>query len=167
MANHFHPLLGVCVLVCLALSTTAFAASNSDQTSWGHNINVGPNEEVSDVTCIGCSIHIRGKVMGDVTTVGGNAVIEGQGQVAGDVTAVAGNVGLEKEVKVAGDVTVVGGDLRRDSQAGVGGDVTSMGGRGWIVPILLAPFVILGLLVALIVWLIQRRGKPDPYAAAA
>jgi cytoskeletal protein CcmA (bactofilin family) len=167
MANRFHLSFGPCVLLCLAVSTTAFAASKSDRTSWGHNINIGPNEEVSDVTCFGCSIYIRGQVSGDVTTIGGSALIEDQGQVAGDVTAIAGNVELDKQVQIAGDVTVVGGNLRRESQAKVAGDVTSMGGRGWIVPILLAPFVILGLVVALIVWLIQRQRKPAPHAAAA
>jgi cytoskeletal protein CcmA (bactofilin family) len=167
MAKRSHPLFSACVLVCLAVSTTAFAASKADRTSWGHNISVGPNEQVADVTCIACSIRVRGQVAGDVTTVGGSVLVEDQGQVAGDVTAVAGNVSLDKAVKIAGDVTVVGGEMRRDSQASVGGDVTAVGGRGWIVPILLAPFVILGLLVAFIVWLIQRRRRPAPHAAAA
>jgi hypothetical protein len=167
MAKRSYQLFSACVLLCLAMSTTAFAATKPDRTSWGHNISVGPNEQVADVTCIACSIRVRGQVAGDATTVGGSILIEDQGQVAGDVTAVAGNAELDKAVKVSGDVTVVGGDLRRDSQATVGGDVTSVGGRGWIVPILLVPFVILGLLVALIVWLIQRQRKPAPHAAAA
>jgi predicted acyltransferase (DUF342 family) len=167
MANRFHSLFSACVLVCLAVPTTTFAASRADRTSWGHNISVGPNEQVADVTCIACSIRVRGQVAGDVTTVGGSVLVEDQGQVAGDVTAVAGNVELDKQVKVAGDLTVVGGDLRRDTQANIAGDVTSLGGHGWIVPILLAPFVILGLLVAFIVWLVQRARRPAPHAAAA
>lgn len=166
MANRFQPWFSACVLVCLAVSTAAFAASNPDRTSWGHNISVGPNEEVADITCIACSIRVRGQVAGDVTTLGGSILVEDQGQVAGDVTAVAGNVGLDKAVTVAGDVTVVGGNLRRDSQANVSGDVTSVGGRFWIVPILLAPFVILGLLVAFIVWLVQRLRRPHHAVAA-
>lgn len=167
MANRYYPLFSACLLLCLTLSTNAFATSKADRTSWGHNISIGPNEQASDVTCIGCSIRIRGQVAGDVTSVAGSIFIEDQGQVAGDVTAVAGNVALDKAVKIAGDVTVVGGEMRRDSQANVAGDVTSVGGRGWIVPILLAPIVILGLLVAFIVWLVQRLRRPAPHAAAA
>ena len=144
-----------------SLPTAAFAASNPDRTSWGHTLSIGPNEEAGDMTCLGCSIYIRGQVSGDATTVGGSIFIEDQGQVAGDVTAVAGDVRLDKEVKVAGDVTVVGGGLRRDPQAERLGDVTSVGGRGWVIPILLAPFVFLGLLIAFVVWLIQRSRRPS------
>ena len=64
-------------------------------------------------------------------------------------------------MKVAGDVTVVGGGLRRDPQASISGDVTSVGGRGWVIPILLAPFVFLGLLIAFVVWLVQRIRRPS------
>ena len=155
-----YRLRGAAVACFLILSTAAFAKANPDRTQFGHNISIGPNEEVSDVTCIGCSIRIRGQVSGDATTVGGSIFIEDQGQVAGDVTAVAGNARLDKEVKVAGDVTVVGGELRRDPQASISGDVTNVGGRGWIIPILLVPFVFLGLLIAFVVWIIQRISRP-------
>jgi len=158
-----HRLPGVavaCFLIILILPTVAFAKTNPDRTQFGHNITVGPNEAVSDVTCIGCSIRIRGQVSGDATSIGGSIFIEEQGQVAGDVTAVAGNARLDKEVKVAGDVTVVGGELRRDPEASVAGDVTNVGGRGWIIPILLVPLVLFGLLIAFVVWLIQRLSRP-------
>jgi hypothetical protein len=157
-----HPLLSMFVLVFLTLSTAAFARNPSDRTSWGNNITIGPNDEASEVTCMGCTIRIRGEVAGDATTIGGSIVIEDQGQVAGDVTAVAGNVRLNKNTKVAGDVTVVGGELRRDPEASVSGDVTAMGGHGWVVPIILAPFVILGLFVAFVLWLVKRLRQPSP-----
>ena len=155
-----HRLPGVTAACLLIFSTVAFAKASPDRTQLGHNISIGPNEEVSDVTCIGCSIHIRGQVSGDATTVGGSIFVEDQGQVAGDVTAVAGDARLDKEVKVAGDITVVGGELRRDPQASIAGDVTNVGGRVWIIPILLIPFLFLGLLIALVVWIIQRVSRP-------
>jgi cytoskeletal protein CcmA (bactofilin family) len=163
MAHHGHryPLLSACVLVFLTVSTMAFARNQSDHTSWGNNINIGPNDQASDVTCMACNIRVRGQVAGDATAIGGSIVIEGQGQVSGDVTAIAGNARLDKEAKVAGDVTVIGGELRRDPEASVSGDVTAMGGHGWMVPILVAPFVILGMLVALVVWLVQRARRPS------
>lgn len=162
------PLLAMCVLVCLGSSTFSLAATNQpDRTSWGHSISVGPNEQVGDLTCFGCSIRLRGKAAGDVTVFFGNVTVEDQGDIAGDVTAFGGDVRLDQGVKVAGDVTVFGGELRRNSEVMVQGDVTNMGGRGWAVPILLAPFVILGLVVAFIVWLIQRSRRPSATAVAA
>src|SRR5580658_484674 len=166
MAGRLYPLLA-CLLVCLALSTSAFGSSNPDRTSWGHNISVGPNEEVGDLTCFGCSIRVRGQVAGDVTAFFGDIVIEDQAQVAGDVTAFGTTVRLDQGVKVAGDVTVLGGEIRRSPEASVRGDVTTMGGRGWIIPILLTPFVLLGLLIAFVVWLVRRRRQPLAPAAAA
>jgi Polymer-forming cytoskeletal len=154
-------------LFCLALSSSAFAKNNPSYTQVGHNISIGPNQEVGELTCFGCSIRVRGQVAGDVTAFGGSIVIEDQGQVAGDVTAFGGSIRLDQAVKVAGDVTVFGGEIRRDQQARISGDVTSMGGRGWLVPILLAPFVILGILIAFVVWLIQRLRRPSSPAVPA
>jgi len=68
--------------------------------------------------------------------------------------------------KIAGDVAVFAGRLSRDPQATISGDVSAMGGRGWIIPILLFPLVVVGLLVALIVWLVQRGRRPSMPAAA-
>jgi predicted acyltransferase (DUF342 family) len=154
-------LLGAAIACFLTMSTVAFAAAKPEHTQFGRDISVGPNEEVSDVTCIACSIRIRGQVSGEATTVGGSIFIEDQGQVAGDVTAVAGDARLGKEAKVAGDVTVVGGDLRYDPHASISGDVSNVGGRGWIIPTLLAPFLILGLLIAFVVWIVQRTRRPS------
>ncbi len=153
-------LLAAAIACFLTLSTFAFAAAKAERTQLGHDITVGPNEGVSELTCIGCSIRIRGQVSGDVTTVGGSIFLEDQGQVAGDITAVAGDVRLGKEVKVAGDVTIVGGELRRDPQATISGELTNVGGRGWIIPVLLAPFLILGLLIAFVVWIVHRLSRP-------
>jgi hypothetical protein len=156
------------VALCwLLLSGLAFGATDRSYTKIGQNITVGPNEQVADLTCVACSIRVRGQVAGDVTAVGGSIVIESPAQVAGDITAVAGDVRLEQGVKIAGNATVVGGDLHRDPQATVAGDVTTMGGRGWVLPVLLAPFIVLGLLIALVVWLVQRARRPSLPAAAA
>lgn len=149
------------------LSGIGFGVNNRSYTKIGQDISVGPTEQVADLTCVACSIRVRGQVAGDVTAVGGSVVIEDPAQVAGDITAVGGDVRLNQGVKVAGDATVVGGDLHRDPQATVAGDVTTMGGRGWVLPVLLAPFILLGLLVALVLWLVQRARRPSLPAAAA
>jgi len=164
-----NPSIVFCALVlfCVSLSSAAFAKNNPSYTQFGHNINIGPNQEVGELTCFACSIRVRGQVAGDVTAFGGSVVIEDQGQVAGDVTPFGGDIRLDQGVKVAGEATVVGGQIRRAPGASISGDVTSMGGHGWLVPIVLAPFVALGLLVAFVIWLVQRLRKPSAPAMPA
>jgi hypothetical protein len=152
------------VVLVVALSSAAFA--DRDRTQLGHNINIGPDEDVSDATCFGCSIRVRGHVSGDVTAFGGRIVVEDRGQVNGDATAFGGDIRIDKEAKVGRDVTVFGGRIRRDPAAAVGGDVTAMGGPGWIFLIFLGPLIFLGLFVALIVWLIRRLLRPSVPATA-
>jgi hypothetical protein len=149
------------LLSILAVSSLAFADRSDDRTRFGHNITVGAGEEVGDVTCFGCSIHLKGHAAGDVTTFGGSIIIEDDGRVDGDVTTFAGNMRIDKQVTINGDVTLFGGRLHRDAAANIGGDVTNFGGGGfWILLFLLLPFVILGLFIAGIVWLIRRLLRP-------
>jgi hypothetical protein len=158
-------LTGLAIL-CLSLSSAALPKTNQSRAQFGRSITIGPNENVGDLSCFACSIRIRGNVAGDVATFGGNIQIEDQGQVAGDVASFAGDVRVAGGAKIAGDVAVFAGRLSRDPQATISGDVSAMGGRGWIIPILLFPLVVVGLLVALIVWLVQRGRRPSIPAAA-
>ncbi len=152
------------ILVVVAVSSAVFA--DRDRTQVGHNINIGPNDDVSEATCFGCSIHVRGHVSGDATAFGGSIVVQDQGQVGGDATAFGGDIRVEKAVRVGGDITVFGGRIRRDPAATVGGDVTTMGGPGWIVLIFLTPLIFIGIVVAMIVWLIRRLLRPSVPIAA-
>jgi len=158
--------LSAWLLFVVAFTAAAFADGSHDVTRTGHSISIGPGEEVSEATCFGCSIRVRGHVAGDVTAFGGSIVIEDQGQVDGDATTFGGDLRLDKGVTVHGDVTVFGGRIRKDPAATVGGDVTNMGGPGWIVLLLLLPLVFVGLFVALIVWLIRRLLRPPAPVAA-
>ena len=83
-----------CLTLVLLLSGAAFASDTSSYTEFGHNIDIGPNQHVGDLTCFGCSIRVRGQVTGDVTTIGGSIVLEEQVKVSGDVTAIAGDARL-------------------------------------------------------------------------
>jgi cytoskeletal protein CcmA (bactofilin family) len=153
-------LLPVCLLLCLAFASTASARESHDRTQVGGNITVGPGEEVSDATCFGCSIRVRGHVSSDVTAFGGSIIVEDQGQVDGDVTAFAGSIRLGNQGSVKGDVTVFGGRIQRDPTTTISGDITTMGGPGWIVLILGAPFFFFALFVALVVWVVRRLLRP-------
>jgi cytoskeletal protein CcmA (bactofilin family) len=160
----FRILSGIVLLG--AVSSAAFAVDSHDRTEWGHNITIGPGDEATELTCFGCSVRIRGHVSGDVTVFGGSIILEDKGEMGGDATAFAGEVRLEKDVRVGGDVTAFGGRIRRDSTAIVGGDVTNFAGTGWLVLVFGLPLLMLGALVALIVWLIRRLMHPAiPLAA--
>ncbi|HTW57303.1 MAG TPA: hypothetical protein VMD99_04130 [Terriglobales bacterium] len=158
-------LLMVFVLVSF-LYTAAFADGSHDRTQVGRNITIAPDEVAEDVTCFGCSVLVRGHVSSDVTAFGGSVFVEDQGVIDGDLTTFGGNILLDKGAKVSGDVTVFGGHIRRDPSASIGGDVTNMGGPGWLVLIVLIPFIVLGGFIALIVWLIRRLTRPSVAAPA-
>src|SRR4030088_1296817 len=86
-------------LFWVAFSTAAFAKDNPSYTQVGHNINVGSNDKVGDLTCFGCSIHVRGEVAGDVTAFGGSITLEDEAQVAGGATPVGGAARVERGVR--------------------------------------------------------------------
>jgi hypothetical protein len=161
------PCIAVCLLACFAVVPASLAQGGThDRTHFGSDINVGPNEQIGEATCFGCSIHVRGHVEGDVTVFAGSIVIEDQGEVDGDVTDFGGGARLDKDTKVSGDVTVFGGQIRRDAAASVGGDVTNFSGPVWIFLIFVLPLIILAGLVILIVLLIRRLTRPSVPATA-
>lgn len=143
----------------------AYASNAPDRTQWGQDIRVEAGQSVSDLTCFGCSVYVAGNVAGDVTTFNGRIVLEGAGQVAGDVTAFLGDVRVAPGTKIAGDVTSFGGRVHRASDAQLAGDVTEFAGGGWLAVIFGVPLFILGGIIALIVWLIQRNRRPTPIPA--
>ncbi|MFZ0284937.1 MAG: hypothetical protein WAL32_06875 [Terriglobales bacterium] len=150
----------VTVLLCAPL----VAAQSSDQVHIGRDIYVQPQDKAGDLVCVACSIYIRGQVAGDAVAVGGSVVLEQGAQLAGGATAVVGDVRLQSGTQIAGDVEAIAGIVKRDPQSKIAGDITSLGGAGWMVMILVAPLMLFGGFVALIIWLFQRR---RPVAAAA
>ncbi|MGO9123520.1 MAG: hypothetical protein ACLP6G_01390 [Terriglobales bacterium] len=153
------------VVVSAFFSTPLFAVQSSDQVHIAQDIYVQPKDKAGDLVCVGCSIYIRGQVAGDAVAVGGSVVLEQGAQVAGGVTTVIGSIRLQTGTQIAGDVAAVGGVVKRDPQSTISGDVTSLGGTGWTLLILVAPLVLFGAFVALIIWLFQRRWPVAPAAA--
>jgi len=154
-------------VVLAVLALPAFSNESHDRTQFGHEIIVGADENVSEVTCFSCGVRIRGHVAGDVTTFGGSVVVEQDGEVAGDTTVFAGDLRLESGAGVSA-VTVFGGKLRRDPSASVHGDITTFGGGAalWLFIIFGLPFIVLGAFIALIVWLVRRFTRPRLPVAA-
>jgi len=158
------------VLCTAALVGSAFGEGSHDRTQFGHEIIVGPGEKATDVTCFSCSVRVRGRVTGDLTTFGGTVVIEQDGEVSGDTTVFAGDLRLESGARVR-EVTVFGGKFRRDPSASVRGDVTTFGGGAalWMFIVFGLPFLVVGAFIALIVWLVRkfsrRQAVPAPVSA--
>jgi len=151
-------------LPVLFFCAASFAASSPDRTQFGSDIHVQAGEKTADVTCINCSVYVRGQVSGDVTTVHGNIVLESGAEVAGDITAIWGNVRTESSTQIAGDLTAVAGSVHRDPQSTSAGDVTALEGTKWLLAIIVPPIIFLGGIIALIIWLVQRNraGAPAP-----
>lgn len=152
------------VAIVVALSTGLAAQTIPDRFQKNHDIHVESGEKIGEATCLNCSIYIRGQLAGDATAIKGNVVVAQGAHVAGDVTVLLGRASIENTAQVGGDVTVLGGTVHRDPAGRVGGDVTSLAG-GWILLILAVPVAILGGIIALIVWLVQRNRTPAPLAA--
>jgi hypothetical protein len=159
--------LPVCVIAILfvVFAPPSVLAANADRFQFNHDIQIQPDEKVGDVTCLNCSIRVLGRISGDVTAIHGSIVVQPGAAISGDVTAVGGSARVESGTQIAGDVTAIAGNVRRDPQATVSGDVTSLGGGAWILLIFLVPFAVLGGIVALIIWLIQRSRQPTPVPA--
>ena len=154
-------LLTAFVIAVLTFSLPAFAGGSHDRTQFGHDVTVGADEEVTEVTCFGCNVRVRGNVAGDVTTFGGTILVEDGGEIGGDLTSFGGDVRLDSGAKVQ-SMTVFGAKIRRDPGASVSGDVTTFAGGAalWLFLILGLPFLILGSITALIVWLVRRFSQP-------
>jgi hypothetical protein len=165
--NQLSRLLSIVSLFVLGLVAPALAAGNPDRTQFGHDIRLEAGQQAADLTCVNCSVYIAGDVAGDVTAINGRVVLEGAGQVAGDVTAVLGDVRVDSGTKISGDLTAVGGKVRRATDAQVAGDVTELQGKGWLLLMIAVPLFILGSLIALVVWLLQRNRRPAQVPARA
>jgi hypothetical protein len=153
------------VAIVVAMSTGLAAQTIPDRFQKNHDIHVESGEKIGEATCLNCSIYIRGQLAGDATALHGNVVVEQGAHVAGDVTVLLGRANIENAAQVGGDVTAIGGTVHRDPEGRVNGDVTSLAGGGWVLLIFLLPLAVLGGIIALIVWLVQRNRRPAPVAA--
>src|SRR5215471_14075574 len=96
----------------------------------------------------------------------GHSIYIGPDQKTGDVTCFLCSVRVRGQV--GGEITTFGGNVTLEDSASVGGDVTAFGGQGWLFVIFGLPLLIFAGIIALIVWLVQRRQRPaQTYARAA
>lgn len=147
-------------LIILLLAGIATAKGNADRTQFNRDIRVEEGESISEATCFNCNVYVRGKVTGDVTVFHGNIVVSENASVTGDVTSFLGDVRVDNDGSVMGDLTIFGGAIHRSPNGKINGDVTNFGNKPLTALMLLSPFIVLALIIALIVWLVQRNRRP-------
>lgn len=145
----------------IALPALGFADLKPERFQMNRDIRVEQNDKTGDLTCLNCSVYIRGQVAGDIFALNGRVVVEEGAQVSGDIATLIGDVRLDDGSKIGGDVAAIGGRVRRSPQATIAGDVSSMAGGGWILLAFLVPLLVLIGFIVLIVWLIRRIRRPD------
>ena len=166
MNYRLRPITIVAFVVLFLASLTAFAEDGHERTQFGSDINIGPNEEVGDVTCFFCSVRVRGHANGDVTVFFGSVVVEDQGEVGGDLTNFGSGIRISREAKVGGDVTAFGGQVRHDSAASIGGEITTFSGFIWLFLIFGLPLIVFGAFISLVVWGVRKLTRPSIPATA-
>jgi hypothetical protein len=155
-----------CLLMLTLAATTAFAQHARERVQFGRTLRIEAGEQSAEVTCIMCSIYLRGPVAGDVTAIGGSVYLETGSAAGGDVVALGGDIRAQSGVAIGGDVTAIGGTVRHQPDTQIGGETTALEGRTWIFLIFGLPFVFLGLFVALVVWLVRYLLRPTPVPVA-
>src|SRR5437879_13588279 len=153
------------IVPSIALPALGFAEHTHERFQMNRDIHVEQNDKTGDLTCLNCSVYIRGEVAGDIFTLNGRVVLEQGAQVSGDVSTLIGDVRLDDGAKIAGDVAAIGGNVRRSPQATITGDVSSMGGAGWVILRLEWPLLVVAGLMALWGGLFGRPPRPSPFPA--
>lgn len=151
--------LSICALLFVLLACSSLFAKDDARIAVGKSITVEQDESVGDIVCVGCSIHMAG-TCGDIVAIGGS--IEVDGDVSGDAVAILGSLRLNEDASVAGDAVTVGGRVLRHPNATVKGEVSSRSGIPIVIGIVVVPLLPLILIVALIVWLVNRDRRPAP-----
>jgi predicted acyltransferase (DUF342 family) len=155
------------VLLLLPLGLSASAQKAPDQTHFHRDIYVESGEHVGELSCIDCSIHVRGQVEGDVAAIRGNVSLKPGASINGEVAVIAGNLTIDSDASIGGETAVIGGVLHRAPDAHLGGEVVVMSGPLWAMLIFVAPLVLLAFCVVLIIWvvhLLRRRSATGVYA---
>src|SRR5688572_2168243 len=75
----------------------------------GDSVHIAASDTVRDVTVMGGSCEVKGRVTGDLAVIGGSAHIFDGAHVEGDASAVGGSIQIDEGARVDGEVSVVGG----------------------------------------------------------
>jgi hypothetical protein len=168
-------------MLSLSLLGAAFAASatpahaDRDAVHFFSNIHVASNQTVHDAVCFFCNVDIDGEAQGDVVVFFGNVHISGRanhdvvnffGGVSADDNAQIGEsmvsffslISLGDNVSVGKDLVSMFGVMHAAASVTVGGDRVAMPFM-----IFLAPLMLIGLMVTLVVRAIRDHRRQCYY----
>ncbi len=105
----------------------AGAPTPDERTSLLRPLVVGEGETVTEATCLGCDVVVRGRVLGDTVALLGDVEVTGSAGRGGgdDVAAIGGGVRVGPRARVPASVLSLGGHVRVDPGASVSAEVDS------------------------------------------
>lgn len=114
------------ILSLLLLSACAASEPRRDvrveQAAYGDDVRVGPDEVVEDVNVYMADAVVEGRVLGNVTAVGGDISVRDRAVVDGDVVSFGGDIEIDPGAVVSGDRI----EFVSDRRGGVQGLVDSL-----------------------------------------
>jgi len=152
-------LLPAALLVLLVSSVPALAKgkhNGNNRVSFGSDITISEGENVGDVACAFCSVHIRGDVSGDTAVLFGSVTVDSGHRIGGDVAILGGDLNLGEDAAIGGDVAILAGNAHLAQSATIHGSSSVMPGAFWLL-IPFAPLIILIGIIWLIVHLVRRN----------
>ena len=88
---------------------------------FGDSARIGKDEVVHDVTVMGGSVLIEGRVTGKLAVFGGHAELASSARIDGDVALTGGDIKFEEGAEIGGDLAVMGGSVEGADSVKVGG----------------------------------------------
>jgi hypothetical protein len=143
-------------LLLLAAIAPTFARADDDRVTFGSDITVAEGETANDIACAFCKVRVHGNVKGDIACAFCSVAVDGNQAISGDVAMLGGDLDLREEAEVGGDVAVMAGQTNLASGASIHGSRTVLPGRLWLL-LPFSPLLILGGIIWLIVYLVQRN----------
>jgi hypothetical protein len=121
-----YRIVALCLFATALVAAPACARAEDDAVQFFNNINVTPDAPVQDAVCFFCSVHVDGKVNGDIVVFFGNVRLSGQAQ--GDIVTFFGNVNAASDSSVNGDLVTFFGPVELGENVKVGGDLVTIFG---------------------------------------
>jgi len=88
---------------------------------FGDTAHIGKDEVVHDVTVMGGTVVIEGRVTGKLAVFGGRAELKSSARIDGDAAVTGGELRFEEGAEIGGDLAVVGGSVEGAEGVKVGG----------------------------------------------
>ena len=106
------------------------AVKPRDVNVLANSLRIGRDDTVRNVTVMGGSVEIEGRVTGNLTVYGGSARLYGSGRIEGNAHLTGGSMRIDEGGSIDGDLEVLGGSIEGADKAKIGGNVTLDPGEG-------------------------------------